>query len=154
MIRFENKIPLGVFSGVVSNLIRNIFSSIFYYLGYKEYTIWQFASSAILPQSEFEKITALFLGLFNDFAIASILGIITVYFIYFTGTDNYILKGFIIGATAWMLIFIPVTQLNISRIKPESITSNIIYLLNHLLLGILLSIIIIKLGKKALKKES
>ncbi|MBM7557397.1 hypothetical protein [Halanaerobacter jeridensis] len=154
MFSFENKIPLGVFAGVSSNLIRNVFGFILYYFDYKEHTIWEFATSAVVAKNKTGEISALIIGAFNDFAIASIVGIITVYFIYFTGKDNFILKGFIVGSAAWMLIFIPVTQLEISRIQPESISSNIIYLLGHLFLGILTSIIIVQLGKKALKKES
>ena len=154
MLSFENKIPLGVFAGTISNVIRNTIGLILYYLDYKKHTIWELATSAILPKSEMEKLPALTIGIFNDFAIASILGIITVYFIYFTGKDNFILKGFILGSAAWMLIFIPVTQLEISRIQPETLSSNLLFLLSHLLLGVLTSIIVIKFGEKALKKES
>lgn len=154
MFAFKNKIPLGVFAGVVSNLIRNILGLILYFLEYKEHTIWELATSAILPETEMQKISALIIGIFNDFAIASILGIITVYFIYFTGKENFILKGFIIGSAAWMLIFIPVTQLEISRIQPESITSNLFFLFSHLLLGVLISTFIIKFAGTAFKKES
>lgn len=154
MFYFENKIPLGVFAGVISNLLKNMGGLLLYHLDYKEHTIWEFASSALVPETKLEQTSALIIGIFNDFAIASMLGIITVYFIYLTGKNNFILKGFIIGSAAWMLIFIPVTQLKISRIQPESINSNIIYLLSHLLLGILTSIIIVQLGTDVLKKDN
>ena len=151
MLKFQDKITLGVFAGVIANIIRNTIGFITYFSGIKEYHIWHFAASAYLTKEEVNTFWGMLLGMFTDYAIACFLGIFTVYFLLMVGIKNYILKGIIVGTGAWLLIFTLVVRFEISKIAPITPLESIVFFFNHLLIGILIVIIINKYGKNLIK---
>ncbi|OWZ83681.1 hypothetical protein [Natranaerobius trueperi] len=146
MIDYKDKITIGIVAGILANIIKNIVGIISCVTGLKEYHIWQFATSAILPVEKINTLSSI-LGAFTDFLLASMLGVIAVYFIFYVGFENYILKGILIGGFAWISIFIVAVRLEISRLDPNTVSGSFAFLFNHLLLGILIVYFIKTLGK-------
>lgn len=146
MFEFDDKITLGIFVGVISNIIRNIVGFICYYLGIQEYHIWQFATSAYLDIAK-TKSLGIIIGMITDYIIATIIGVASVYFLLFVSFKNYILKGLFIGGAAWTFIFTIVIRTKISSINPNSAIGILYFIFNHMLLGILIVIFLKKFGK-------
>ena len=144
MIEVKDDYTLGVAAGLIANTVRTIFALITCGLGYRNYFGWNLASSAVLPKEKTSEISALFIGGFTDYAIAGVLGVVTIYLLSYTGFRYYILKGFSVGTIAWLLIYIPITQSEISKITPSAISANISFLIGHLLLGVVTAVVIVK----------
>lgn len=144
MIDLDDNYSLGLIAGIIANTVRIIFAWITFGLNFRNYFTIHLASSAVLNKEEISTLPGLFIGVFTDYAIAGILGIVTIYLLHYTTTKNYILKGLSVGSMAWLLIYIPITQTKISRINPEAISSNIVFLLGHLLLGVIMAVVIVK----------
>jgi len=147
LFEIEDKITLGIFIGILANIIRNIVGTFSYLIGIQGYHIWQFAASAYLPVEEAKSIYGLIVGSFSDYMIAALIGVFSVYLLLYVGFENYILKGFFIGGTAWLLIFTIIVSTGISKINPNSVGGSISFLFNHLLLGVLIVVILKKYGE-------
>ncbi|MEW6622537.1 MAG: hypothetical protein AB1420_05315 [Bacillota bacterium] len=152
MYKFDDKVTLGVFAGIISNTVKNILENIACWIDHTIHPLWHLATTFVLPLENHDKIPNIIIGIYADYTIASILGIIIVFFIYYTSTKQYVLKGLIIGSAAWLLIYIPATQFNISKIDPNTVSANIVYILSHLLLGIIAAWVIARYGKDALSR--
>ena len=150
MLNFNDKITLGVFAGIISNIIRNIVGFITYYMRINQYHIWHFAASAYLSQEEIKSFYGMILGMLIDYGMACFLGIFTVYFLSYEGTKNYILKGIVIGTGAWLLVFTLVVRFEISKIAPETVSGCFSFFFNHVFIGILLVIFTKRYGKNIL----
>ena len=148
---FENKISLGIFSGILANTLANIFSLILYFTGIKEYFLWTLATSIFVSRDKINNLGAIILGIVADSIIAIWLGILLVYILYIIGTNRGYLKGLIYGGLWWIILYGGVTGLHISRLEINSIDSNLAYLAEHLIFGILLAWFNLKFGKKVFK---
>ena len=147
MLQIKDKITLGVFTGILANVIRNIIGSISYFIGLQDYHIWQFAASAYLEIEEAKSLRGIIVGSFTDYMIAALLGVIAVYFLLFVGLKNFIVKGLFIGGIAWLFVFTIAVRTGISRLNPNSFHGSLSFLFNHLLLGVLIVLFIKKYGK-------
>ncbi len=145
--KIKDKFFVGVLAGILANATENIFNYLGYYTGFSKYFIWHIAASAYFPITEVKTTPALIIGMFTDYTVAAGLGVITVYLLYLTGNDYYLFKGLLVSGFAWLFVFGVVLRTKIGRIDPTDSGTNLINLGGHILLGLLISIIIIKIGE-------
>lgn len=142
----ENKVFLGISAGIIVNIIANIIDYFLYTLSLNDYLAWHIAASIYFPLDQLKTFPALFLGIILDYILASIIGIIIVYILHYTGTDHYIMKAIVVGTIAVLLVdgiilgFLPET---VDSFTPD-------HLIEHIIIAIFIAWISIKLGKETL----
>ncbi len=151
MVKIHDKITLGVVAGVVANTIKIIIEYIVYRIDRSVEPLSHLASTTVLPVEPHDAFSYLVVGTYADYAIAGILGILAVYFLMATSTRQSILKGIVIGSAAWLLIYIPAAQLNITAIDPTTVSASIFHLIYHLILGVIIVWAIAKVNHPSLK---
>lgn len=152
MSMFNNKFTLGVAAGIIGNTVKIVYEYIVYAFDRNIEPLSHLATTSVLPVENHDNIPNLIVGTYADYVVASILGIITVYLLYYTSIKHYLLKGLVIGSAAWLLIYIPATQFEIIKINPIEVSANIAYIITHLLLCLTIAWTIAKYGKEALAK--
>jgi hypothetical protein len=65
---------------------------------------WQIAASRFLEGHVLTKPIAFFVGAITDLTVTSIVGVLFIYFLHFTGRDWIWLKGAGFGLTIWVLL--------------------------------------------------
>ena len=146
-----DKFFLGVISGILANIIENIYNYTSYFFNLTKYFIWHIAASAYFQIPDVKTMPALVVGMFTDYAIAAGMGIATVYLLYLTGEDFWFVKGLSVSSLSWLFVFGIILRLKIGRIDPIDAGTNLVNLIGHILLGILIPFIIIKLGEDTVK---
>ena len=143
MTEIKNKFLLGAVAGIAANIIINILDYILYFFNFSEYLALHIAASIYFPIGELKTIEAVIFGLVLDYILAIILGIATVYFLHYTGTDLFIVKGIAIGTISTLLVdglLLEVVEDTVDAFDPEHLT-------HHLLLGVLIAWFCIKFGQ-------
>lgn len=151
MIKIKDKYTFGIIAGVLANIPITILDYIFYLIGINKYQMWQIAASVYLNNTN--TIAALIIGIFTDFSVVSMMGIVVIYLLYFTGTEYYWLKGLSMGAVGWVFAFGVFLRTQIVRIDPVDAGTNFYHVVEHLLLGVLIAWISVKYGKRILEKQ-
>ena len=153
MISINDRYSFGIISGIFANLLNNILDYIFYLIGINKYHMWQIAASAYLKIEDTKTIPALIIGAISDYSTAALMGVSIIYLLYFTGSENFWLKGMSIGGMWWLFAFGVILRAKIGRIDPIDIGTNLYHAAEHLLFGIIVAFIIVKYGKKLLQKQ-
>ena len=152
MFDFDDKITLGVFAGLIGNTVKIIFEFFIYRFDRTIEPLSHLATTSVFPEGTHDKISHLIIGIYADYTIASILGILIVYLLLYTGTKHFILKGIVVSSFAWLIIYIPVRNFGIVEIISTTFRGNLVHLISHILIGIILSLVIIIFGKNIIKK--
>lgn len=145
-LKIEDTFLLGIFSGFFANIFKTILDLTLYVTGFKEHPMWHLATSVYFPKTSIQTIPGLIVGIFTDFAVAILLGIITVYLLFYTSMKGYIIKGMAVGLLAWLFAFGVVLQSGLAEIIPEEPLTNLCFLCGHLVIGLLIPILIKKYG--------
>ncbi|GAB6098790.1 hypothetical protein JCM16358_06690 [Halanaerocella petrolearia] len=152
-MKIKDKIFLGTVAGIGANLIKNILGYLMYLLNISQHLTWQLAASTYFPKTEVNGLPALIIGAFNDFSIAIILGVVTTYILYYTGTDHYLIKGLITVTLAWLLIHGAGLKLGIANIKSTHPSTNLVHLVEHLVLGLFTAWLAIRYGEETIRRR-
>ncbi|WP_408956553.1 hypothetical protein [Natroniella sp. ANB-PHB2] len=153
MIYFKDKYSLGIIVSIFANFIRNIFTYICYYFNISQYLARQIAAATFLPQTKVNSFLGIIIGTFADYGVAISLGVIIIYLLYLTGTAYPLLKGISMGLLYWLLLFGMMLRFGLSEINPTDLNTNIVFLINHILLGVLIAWLANMYGKKILKNN-
>ena len=109
--------------------------------------MWHISSSVYFPEENLHTITGLIVGIFTDFTVAILLGIIIIYVLYYTGTESYLIKSTVIGLFSWLFAFGVVLQSNIVRVTPEENITVFAFFIGHLLIGFVVGLVAKKYGQ-------
>ena len=150
MIKIEDKYFLAIISSIAANFIRNIFNYICYQLNFSQYLPRQIAAATFLPTTKVDSIIGIIIGSCADYGVAIFLGIFIVYLLHLTGMSYLLIKGLSIGLLYWLLIFGMLLKFGVSEINPNDLKTNLVFLINHILLGVFISWLASKYGKKVL----
>ena len=153
MIKIKDKYTLAIIATLFANTIKNIIDCLFYWLNFTEHSICHIAASTYFSISDTKTIPALIVGILTDYAVAAILGLVIVYILHYTSTDYFWVKGLSIGLLSWLFIFGMVLRMKVGRINPIDYGTNLINLIEHMLLGILIAFFIVKYGSEAFNHE-
>ncbi|MEJ6950505.1 hypothetical protein [Natronospora cellulosivora (SeqCode)] len=152
MIKIKDKYILGIIVSIIANFIRNIFNSIFYMLNINQYLPRQLAAATFIPADMVDTRGGMIIGIFADYGVAIFIGIFIVYLLYYIGIEFNLIKGISVGIFFWINLFGMMLKYNLSDINPTDINTNLIFLVNHILLGALIAWLAVKLGKDLLSK--
>lgn len=148
----HDRYTFGIIAGIIANIPVNILDYVSTSLNIGEYHIWQIAASAYFTKAQLDTLPALFIGMITDYATAGLLGVISVYLLYLTGKEYYLIKGISIGIAFWILFYGVILRSNITRIDPTGAGTNLSDFTWHIILGVLTSWFIVKYGKHLLEK--
>mgnify|MGYP006270922929 CR=1 FL=1 len=147
MIEVKDKYTLSIVATLIANTIKNIIDYSLYVLDITEHSIYQIAASAYFSVADTRTLPALIVGIFTDYAVAMILGLLIVYVLYYTSSDYFLVKGISVGLLSWLLVFGIILRMKVGRIDPVDPATNLVNLIEHLLLGALIAFFIVKYGK-------
>lgn len=145
-----DKYTLAIVATLIANTIKNIVDYGFYLLNITEHAIYHIAASAYFSVEDTRTIAAGIVGIFTDYAVAMILGLIIMYVLYYTSSDYFWVKGLSVGLLSWLLVFGMMLRMKVGRIDPIDPGTNVVNLTEHLLLGVLIAFLIVKYGRKSL----
>ena len=136
----KDKVILGVITGLLANIVKLSFNYLAFRLDFASLTFWQIAASWNLGKEELVKPTALLVGAIIDLTVASIIGVVFIYFLYFVGRDYILGKGIVYGLTIWVFLFGTLQYLNQTKL-PLNISDIIVTAIAHSIYGLVLAII-------------
>ena len=148
MTTIKDKYSLGIIIGLTANIIRNIFNYIVYQLNFTQYLPRQIAAATFIPLAKIDSLIGIIIGFCADYGIAIFFSLSIVYLLDITGDDFAILKGLSIGLLYWLLLFGLLLRFGLSRINPSDLGTNLIFLFNHLLLGIIVAVMVVRYKAK------
>ena len=93
MITVKDRYSLGIISGIVGNIIRNIFNYIGYLLNINKYMPHHIAAGTFLARTDIYSVSGLIIGITADYGVAIFFAITVIYLIYYTGNDYIWIKG-------------------------------------------------------------
>ena len=146
MFKIKDKVFLGFLSAVFATASLNIVDWISVWLKANKWHIWQIAGSLYFNTSDLHTIPALFLGAMAHTSIMAFAGVVICFLLYYTGRDFYLIKGFGVLMIRWIFLFGIILRLNIARIKPLDVGTNISHFVGHAAAGLLISYFITKLA--------
>ncbi|MCK8817446.1 hypothetical protein MWH28_08750 [Natroniella sulfidigena] len=152
MIELKDKLTFGAVAGMIANIFKNAFIFGLYFFDVIKYTTWHMASSSYISKDRINTLGSLIPGAVTDYFMASIMGIIIMYLLYFTGKENYIFKGVMVGLFYWVAIYGIVMSLEITYINPDDLITNLSQIVAHLIIGSLTAFIIVKYGSGLLEE--
>ncbi len=143
----EDPIIAGATAGLIANIAKDAGNLISILLNWTNYYYWHLAASIFVEPESVKKPGALFLGFLGDNIIAATFGIILYYLISYTGKRFFIIKGLGLSWLLWVFLFGAVINLDIVRITPTDIGTNLSAFLNHSLFGIVSALLLKKIMK-------
>lgn len=155
-ILYRDKLFLGAFAGIISDLIMNVFESIIHGIGLTQFTLDDFAGGMFIKKGAvITPITWWLLGFLAGLALCILLGIIFVYIVEWTGSDGIVFKGTLYGFLLWFLIYGGIKSgLEISSLQDHTTRQMVIQILPHLVFGASLGIIVKMTGYRNRKYDN
>lgn len=129
-------IALGVASGLVGNIAKDISNFLIYRAGGTEMLYGHFASSMFSPPQKVQEPGHFALGQILDFAIGATLGVPLVYLLKKTGKDHHLIKGAGMGLLLWGVLYGVGPNLKLLSIKPTLPRTHFSALWNNFVYGI------------------
>lgn len=101
----RDKPILGITVGLLADALKLSFNYLTFKLGFTQVVFWQLISALLLEKEDIHKPIALVIGGITDIIVTVFLGVIFIYFIYFTGKAHLWIKGIGFGMIVWVSIF-------------------------------------------------
>lgn len=146
MKKIKDPLILWALSGVIGAASRDVYSFFAKQIGFAKFYIWQIGASLFLEKPLTMTFLGNMLGFLTDILVGSFLGFIFGLFLKWRGKSYYILKGWGVGAFAWLAFFgILVTNVpNLKDSAPNDILSNFSAFVGHSIFGIATAIAYVK----------
>lgn len=139
MTKIKDELFLGFIAGIAGNLITNIFNNILYLLKITNYTRWHLAASLFFPKTPGKTLSTLIIGITTDYTVAIFMGILLTYILMNTGFDFSLIKGISLGLLFWLIGIGIVVSNFLSISKPIDASTQVILLMDHIVLGALIA---------------
>ncbi len=146
----KDLIPSSYIAGTVAFLYKNIANHLLYYLGVTSFLYRVEASSLVLPLDKANTFSGAVIGLFTDFILLTWFTLLIAYILRTTGYDLAILKGALVGASSWLIIygfFIHTGLLDLLR--PTGIISGLTSIFFDVTMGIVSAYVLVYLDNRA-----
>jgi hypothetical protein len=155
MKKIKDRIVLGVVSGLIGNLAKEIVSEtmIKYKFGKKD-GIAVAAGIFVPTRRKTKKLTAKskIIGMAADNIISAILGVANVYLLSLTGKDHRMTKGMVTGHFAWTTMYGVLSRMGATSAYPLREDDDLNGLINHSIFGLVTSEVAFRLGDPSLFK--
>jgi len=151
MKKITDRFWLGIISGLGGNIAKTAVEQIFVRAGYTEATATNKAAGIFLKKGSVSTPFGKLTGIIADNMIAAALGVSCVYWLTLMGRDKYVLKGSLIGAAEWALIYGFLSRLGATSVYPVKKPHDaLIAFLSHLAFGATKMAITANLGDERL----
>jgi hypothetical protein len=140
----KDKVVIGVITGLLADAVKLTFNYLAFRLHFASVVFWQITASRFLEKADLYKPIGYIVGAATDLTVTSVIGVLFIYFLHFTGRDYTWLKGAGFGLTLWVLLL--GTLLLQSQAKLDLVSSDIIVtVIAHTVYGLSLGLIAKKL---------
>lgn len=94
----EDNVIIGILAGFVGNIPKEIIVWGFRFTGYLRYTFVHIAAGTFVPKEFLDNPVSLAIGVISDWIMVGFIGVITVYFIRFTGNRYPLIKSVFVSS--------------------------------------------------------
>lgn len=138
----KDRVLIGGIAGALGILTRDLYSFFAKHIGFAKFYIWGMTADLFMEKQFVENFWGHVVGLLGDIIFGAAIGIVFVYFIKYTNTKNFIIKGWGMGMAAWLLLFgILLHTLPGSHTSaPKDTLSNFSAFIGHTIFGISMGI--------------
>lgn len=154
MVKIKDSTALGALAGIVATIPQLIFDFIMVQLGNSGYYAFQISGSIYLFKRFTDDLLGLMLGGIVWESMAMLLGIITVFYMRFTGKDYWWLKGIVVSnLIMFTIIYGFLYTLGAAKIVPFDIPTNLTVLVGNVIFGLTVSYLVVRWGDESLLKD-
>ena len=136
MKKIRDRLQLGVISGLAGVVVKDLVGGLLIKAGWAEEAGPQRAAGMLLPAYKIYTPLGRLAGKLADAAVGSLLGIVSVYMLSFTGKDRVVLKGLTSGALAWVGLYGVLSNMGattVRTVQPKTVISEFI---SHAVYGV------------------
>lgn len=154
IIKIKDSTALGAVAGIVATIPQLVFDFIMVQLGYSGYYAFQLSGSIYLLKRFTDDILGFVLGGIIWESMAMFLGIITVFYMRFTGKDYWWLKGIVVSnVIMFAAIYGFLYSLGAAKIVPFDIPTNFTVLIGNIIFGLTKSYLVVRWGDESLLRH-
>ncbi|MEW6426062.1 MAG: hypothetical protein AB1523_15225 [Bacillota bacterium] len=132
----RDTVALGILSGLIGNLAKNISNYFLWRTGHTEVLYGHLAGSMFAAPEDVHETGNLVIGQLFDMVMGAGLGVPMVYLLKKTGKDYYLLKGAGTGLLAWGLLYGLGPNVKVISIKPKMFKTHFSALWHNVLYGL------------------
>ncbi len=143
-----DSVIIGGMAGFIGTIIKEILDFLNVLIGWSKYLYWHLAASVFVQPTAVNHPGALILGALGDLITGAMFGVILLYTIKLTGKDYLYIKGLAFGWLIWLGVFGLMMNIEIVRITPTDIGSNLCAFVEHSVFGISAAWFIGRYGKE------
>lgn len=143
----KNKFILGILVGLLADGVKLTVNFLLFKLNLTSLVFWQLISLMLVEVKDVHMPLAIFIGAAADITVTSLLGILFIYFVYFTGKDYVWLKGIGFAMLTWVTLFGVLLAQLVNSDHSHNPTDIIVIILAHFSFGVAISFFTKILGK-------
>lgn len=132
----KDLVLLGTAVGLLADAVKLIINYILYLFNLTNVVFWQITASRFLAGDDLFKPVTYFVGGVADVTVTAALGIIFVYFIYFTGRDYLWVKSVGFGLVVWVGLFGTLLGQSVQAKIPQGPSGIIVTIIAHVVFGL------------------
>jgi len=132
----KDRLMTGAIIGILANFVKLISNYIMYLLGMTDVVFWQIAASRFLVKEDLQRPVAYFIGAIADLTVTSVLGVVFVIILYFSGKDYIWLKGIGFTLTVWVGLFGTLLAQEVQTKIPQELLGIVVTIIAHLVYGL------------------
>ena len=138
----NDRVLIGGIAGALGFLTRDVFSFFAKIIGLAKFYVWQITANTFMDKKEVSTFFGNVVGILGDITFGAVVGIFFVYFVKYTNTKNFLIKGWGIGLATWLLIYAILYRAlpSSAASAPKDALSNISAFFGHSILGISMGI--------------
>lgn len=147
----KDPVVLGVVSGLIGNAAKMLGDEISLRMKISQRSFRETSAGVwVNKRSEATKLRGQLLGAISDFGMSGVFGIALVQIISKTGKSGLLLKGVTAGMSFGAFITAILSMQPDNKVRPKDAASNLSYMVNHAILGIVSTTVAVKLGAPSL----
>jgi len=131
----EDNVIIGILAGFVGNIPKEIIVWAFYFTGYLRYTFVHIAAGTFVPKEFLDNPVSLAIGVISDWIMVGFIGVLTVYFIRFTGNRYPLIKSVFVSSFFYIILYGALMALDVTRASLLTPLPNLLLFIPHLALG-------------------
>ncbi len=131
----EDNVILGILAGLIGNIPKELIAWAFHFTGYLRYTFMHIAAGAFVSKEFIDDPVSLVIGAISDWIMVGFIGVITVYFIRFTGNRYPVIKSVFVSSLFYIILYGALMALDVTRASLLTPLPNLLLFIPHLALG-------------------
>ena len=139
----------GALIGIAADIVKLTVNYLAHVVNLTPVVFWQLTATRFLDKKDLYKPMAYLIGGVADVTFSALLGVIFVYFIYYFGLNNLLLKGIGFGLSVWVTVFGTLLSQSVQAKLPQTPLGIIVTILAHVFFGLTLALATRRLLKQS-----